>query len=222
MRCDRTLKDLSSACLNRKTSKSSAFEYKTHSVRNKPYKKTSVYGESVVKGHHIHHPNHLVCCSETKCCPSQFFITAMSLYTGTTVTPDESWQCCQTIGGLARICPFSRPTASSHLCNGCFYWWNRVTWEQLVIYNAHIACLGASEAEDVGRTVRMRAQCLTPIFTEPCSDRLLSTACWAASASISVQTKDFFVYIYMYIHILYMQLIWFAICSFSKTLKNVS
>lgn len=60
---------------------------------------------------------------------------------------------------------------------------------QLVIYNAHIAWLGASEAEDVGRTIRVRVQCLTPIFTEPCRDRLLSTACWAASASVSLQTN---------------------------------
>lgn len=95
--------------------------------------------------------------------------------------------------------PESHPAASSHLCNGCFYWWNRVTREQLVIYNAHIACLGASEAEDVGRTVRVRAHCLTPIFTETCSDRLLSIACWAASASISVQTKASSVYICIYV-----------------------
>ncbi len=136
----------------------------------------------------------------------------MSLYTGTTVTPDESWQCSQTIGGVgdckgciqrARICPFSRPAASSHLCNGCFYWWNRVTWEQLVIYNAYIACLGGSEAEDVGKLYGVRAQCLTPIFTEPCSDRLLSTACWAASLLHFSSNKGFLcVYMYVYVHII--------------------
>ncbi len=199
VRCDGTVQDLSSACFNRKTIKSSAFEHKNTFWGKQPLQVFTVlnlrktqFMVSLLSKHH--YSNQLVCCNKTKCCPSHFFITAMSLYTGTAVTPDESWQCSQTIGGVdackgciqhARICPFSRPAASSHLCNGCFYWWNRVTWEQLVIYNAYIACLGASGAEDVGRTVRVRAQCLTPIFTAPCSDRLLSsTACWAVSASI--------------------------------------
>ncbi len=104
VRCDGTVQDLSSACFNRKTIKSSAFEHKNTFWGKQPLQVFTVlnlrktqFMVSLLSKHH--YSNQLVCCNKTKCCTSHFFITAMSLYTGTAVTPDESWQCSQTIGG---------------------------------------------------------------------------------------------------------------------------